>query len=183
MMDPKLWQDYLRLLEQLTRTIHQLTGIEQNKIRAASQGNLEELETCMRQEQAMSLSLRGHDQKRDALLARMGLTGVPLRELERHAPVDLLMETKRVAETLRREYGLFQTASQVARSTLPTLGTWYWGSSITKGAGVIVLPLPFFFVRSRYSPVLTVAFWSCLRIEMVPRSKSTQSQARPRTSP
>lgn len=118
MMDPKLWQDYLRLLEQLTRTIHQLTGIEQSKIRAASQGNLEELETCMRQEQAMSLSLRGHDQKRDALLARMGLTGVPLRELERHAPVDLLMETKRVAETLRREYGLFQTASQVARNTL-----------------------------------------------------------------
>jgi len=56
--------------------------------------------------------------KRDALLARMGLTGVPLRELERHAPVDLLMETKRVAETLRREYGLFQTASQVARNTL-----------------------------------------------------------------
>lgn len=118
MMDPKLWQDYLRLLEQLTRTIHQLTGIEQNKTRAASQGNLEELESCMRQEQAMSLSLRGHDQKRDALLARMGLTGVPLRELERHAPVDLLMETKRVAETLRREYGLFQTASQVARNTL-----------------------------------------------------------------
>ena len=118
MMDPKLWQDYLRLLEQLTRTIHQLTGIEQNKTMAASQGNLEELETCMRQEQAMSLSLRGHDQKRDALLARMGLTGVPLRELERHAPVDLLMETKRVAETLRREYGLFQTASQVARNTL-----------------------------------------------------------------
>lgn len=66
----------------------------------------------------MSLSLRGHDQKRDALLARMGLTGVPLRELERHAPADLLMETKRVAETLRREYGLFQTASQVARNTL-----------------------------------------------------------------
>ena len=42
MMDPKLWQDYLRLLEQLTRTIHQLTGIEQSKTRAASQGNLEE---------------------------------------------------------------------------------------------------------------------------------------------
>ena len=56
MMDPKLWQDYLRLLEQLTRTIHQLTGIEQSKTRAASQGNLEELENCMRQEQAMTRS-------------------------------------------------------------------------------------------------------------------------------
>lgn len=118
MMDPKLWQDYLRLLEQLTRTIHQLTEIEQSKTRAASQGDLEKLEACMRQEQAMSLSLRGHDQKRDAMLARMGLTDVPLRELERHAPEELFMETKRVAGTLRREYGQFQTASQVARNTL-----------------------------------------------------------------
>ena len=84
MMDPKMWQDYLRLLEQLTRTVHQLTGIEQSKTKAASQGDLEALEACMRQEQAMSLSLRGHDQKRDAMLAKMGLTGVPLRELERH---------------------------------------------------------------------------------------------------
>lgn len=118
MMDPKLWQDYLRLLEQLTRTIHQLTGIEQSKTKAASQGDLEALEACMRQELAMSLSLRGHDQKRDAMLAKMGLTGVPLRELEKHAPEELLMETKRVAETLRGEYGQFQTASQVARNTL-----------------------------------------------------------------
>lgn len=118
MMDPKLWQDYLHLLEQLTKTIRQLTRIEQEKTMAASQGELEKLEACMRQEQAMSLSLRGHDQKREAMLARMGLKGVPLRELEKHAPEELLMETKRVAEALRGEYGQFQTASQVARNTL-----------------------------------------------------------------
>ena len=43
--------------------------------------------------------------------------------------------------------------SQVARSTLPTLGTWYWGSSITKGAGSPAKPLVFF----RMMPEITMA--------------------------
>lgn len=118
MMDHALWQDYLRQLEGLTKTIGQLTEIEKKKTLAVSEGRLDEVEACMRQEQALSLSLRGFDQKREAMLARMGLTGVPLRQLEDHAPDELLMETKRTAEKLRGQYEMFQTASQVARNTL-----------------------------------------------------------------
>lgn len=117
-MDQTSWQEYLRLLEGLTKTIGQLTEIEKSKTLAVSQGKLDEVEACMRQEQALSLSLRGFDQKREAMLARLGLTGVPLRQLEDHAPDELLMETKRVAEALRGQYEMFQTASQVARNTL-----------------------------------------------------------------
>ena len=117
-MDQKLWQDYLHMLEGLTKTIRQLAEIERSKTVAVSQGRLEDVETAMRQEQALSLSLRGFDQKRDTMLAKLGLTGVPLRDLVSHAPEDLLMETKRVSETLRGEYEQFQTASQVARNTL-----------------------------------------------------------------
>lgn len=117
-MDQTSWQEYLRLLEGLTKTIGQLTEIEKSKTLAVSQGKLDEVEACMRQEQALSLSLRGFDQKREAMLARLGLTGVPLRRLEDHAPDELLMETKRVAEALRGQYEMFQTASQVARNTL-----------------------------------------------------------------
>lgn len=117
-MDQTSWQEYLRLLEGLTKTIGQLTEIEKSKTLAVSQGKLDEVEACMRQEQALSLSLRGFDQKREAMLARLGLTGVPLRQLEDHAPDELLMETKRVAGALRGQYEMFQTASQVARNTL-----------------------------------------------------------------
>ena len=112
MMDHALWQDYLRQLEGLTKTIGQLTEIEKKKTLAVSEGRLDEVE------QVLSLSLRGFDQKREAMLARMGLTGVPLRQLEDHAPDELLMETKRTAEKLRGQYEMFQTASQVARNTL-----------------------------------------------------------------
>ena len=37
-----------------------------------------------------------------------------------------------------------QPRSQVARSTLLAAGTWYWGSSMTKGAGSPAKALVFF---------------------------------------
>ena len=50
----------------------------------------------------MSMSLRGYDQKRDAMLAALGLKGVTLRELANHSPEELRLEVKGVAEELRR---------------------------------------------------------------------------------
>ena len=72
----------------------------------------------MKREQVLSLSLRGCDQKRDKLLAQLGLTGVGLRDLERHSPEEHRLETKAVAEELRQQYEIFQTASKLARHTL-----------------------------------------------------------------
>lgn len=72
----------------------------------------------MKREQVISLSLRGYDQKRDAMLAQLGLRGVTLSQLEDHSPPELQLETKRTVEQLRRQYTLFQSASQVARDTL-----------------------------------------------------------------
>jgi len=117
-MDNALWLDYLKLLGSLSKTIGQLTEIEKQKTRAVSQGRLDEVESCMKREQAMSLSLRGYDQKREAMLERMGLKNVPLRQLEEHAPEGLELETKRAAEELRGQYAVFCSASKAARNTL-----------------------------------------------------------------
>ena len=112
------WQDYLKLLDGLGRTLEQLTQVEREKNAAASQGDLAGVEDCMKREQVLSLSLRGYDQKRDKMLAELGLRGVTLSQLEDHSPPELQMETKRVVEELRRQYTLFQAASQVVRNTL-----------------------------------------------------------------
>ncbi len=72
----------------------------------------------MKREQVASLTLRGLDQKRDKLLAGMGLAGVPLRDMPERAPQDIRQEVKEAAERLRRKYELFQSASDVARNTL-----------------------------------------------------------------
>ena len=112
------WQEYLKLLSGLSRTLEQLTKVEQDKKTAASQGDLAGVEDCMKQEQVLSLSLRGYDQRRDKMLASLGMQGVPLNQLEDHSPPDLMLETRRTVEELRRQYTLVQAASQAARNTL-----------------------------------------------------------------
>ena len=112
------WQDYLKLMGSLSRTLEQLTQVERDKNDAAARGDVPGVEECMKREQVISLSLRGYDQKRDAMLAQLGLRGVTLSQLEDHSPPELQLETKRTVEQLRRQYTLFQSASQVARDTL-----------------------------------------------------------------
>ena len=112
------WQDYLKLLRNLSKTLEQLTQVERDKNAAAAAGDLAGGEECMKREQVLSLSLRGYDQKRDAMLAALGLKGVTLRELANHSPEELRLEVKGVAEELRRQYEIFQSASKAARNTL-----------------------------------------------------------------
>lgn len=112
------WQDYLKLLRGLSRTIEQLTQVERDKNEAASSGDLKGVEECMKREQVLSLSLRGYDQKRTAMLADLGLEGVRLSGLAARSPEEFRLETRDAAEELRRQYALFQAASTAARHTL-----------------------------------------------------------------
>ena len=112
------WQDYLKLMAGLGRTLEQLTKVERDKTAAAVQGDLSAVEECMKREQVLSLTLRGHDQKRENMLRALGLKGVSLSQLEAHSPEEFRLETKAAVEELRRQYSLFQAASEVARDTL-----------------------------------------------------------------
>lgn len=112
------WRDYLKLMDSLSRTLEQLTQVERDKNAAASQGDLAGVEACMKREQVLSLSLRGYDQKRDKMLAELGLKDVTLSQLEDRSPPEFQLETRRTVEELRRQYALFQAAGQVARNTL-----------------------------------------------------------------
>ena len=118
MMDAGLWQNYLALMEKLGGTLEQLSELERSKTRAVSKGDLPGVEECMKKEQVISLSLRGMDQKRDKMLAEMGLTGVHLRDLAAHAPKEMYQQTKAAAEKLRRQYEMYQASSKVAMDTL-----------------------------------------------------------------
>lgn len=112
------WGEYLTLLETLGGKLEELTDLERTKALAVGRSDLEGLEECMKREQVMSLSLRGLDQKREKLLAALGLTGVPLRDLAERAPEGVRMEARAAAEKLRQKYEVFQSASDVARNTL-----------------------------------------------------------------
>lgn len=112
------WQDLLKLMRDLTGTLETLAKIEDEKTLAVSRGDVAKVEEQMKREQVISLTLRGYDQKRDKLLAGLGLPGITLGQLEDHSPDELQLETKAVVEKLRRQYRIFQAASEVARNTL-----------------------------------------------------------------
>ena len=118
MMDRTTWQEYMKLLERLGNDLDKLIGIERTKTAAVARGDLPGVEACMKQEQVMSLSLRGLDQNREKLLGQLGLSGVRLRDLEAHSPAECRLETKRAVEYIQQKYQVFQSASDVARNAL-----------------------------------------------------------------
>ena len=112
------FQGYLTLLRELKATLAQLTQIEQEKTQAVCEDDLDGLNRCMKQEQALSLSLRGFEQKQKAARAALQLEHVPLRDLAAHAPTPLQTETRQLAEELRLQYQVFHAAFEVAQNTL-----------------------------------------------------------------
>lgn len=112
------FQGYLTLLRELKTTLSQLTQVEQEKTRAVCEDDLDGLNRCMKQEQALGLSLRGFEQKQQGARAALGLEHVPLRDLAAHAPTPLQMEALQFAEELRLQYQVFHAAFEVAQNTL-----------------------------------------------------------------
>lgn len=117
-MDEQAFQSYLCLLQELCKVLNTLTGIEQEKTRAVRNDDLAGLNECMKKEQALTMALRGYDQKRETALAALGLSGVPLSRLTARAPERYRAETRGIAEELRLQYSLFRGAAEVARDTL-----------------------------------------------------------------
>lgn len=113
-----LYGEYLDFLQSLGNTLEQLTQLAQDKAKAVRQDDLQSLNTFMKREQALSLALRNMDKKREAMLAQLGLAGVPLSGLAKGYPEGLRARAKEVAEDLQRQYSLYASAAEVARTTL-----------------------------------------------------------------
>lgn len=109
---------YLELLREISGTLARLTGVQREKARVVRLDDLRGLDTCIKQEQAISMELRGYEQKRESALEALGLAGVSLSGLYDRAPVDCRGETREAVEELMLQYQHFHSASEVARNTL-----------------------------------------------------------------
>ena len=112
------YRAYFAFMEQLGKALDQLTELAKEKTAAVRRDDLLAVDSCMKQEQALGLSLRAMDKKRDTLLAAMGLENVTLSGLVQHCPEEIRTEAKAAADKLRDRYELYRSASDVARTTL-----------------------------------------------------------------
>lgn len=117
-MNKSNFWDYLVFLRNLGATLDELTEVEREKERFVRTDDLDGLNECMKREQALTLTLRSYDKKRDEMLLLLGLKDVPLRKLLDYAPAEYREETKKTVEQLSRQYALYRGAFEVARDTL-----------------------------------------------------------------
>lgn len=110
--------DYLQYLADLRQELVRLTDLQPEKIKAVKAHDLEALDVCMKQEQAISLNLRGMEQKREKLETALGIVGVSLRQLSQHCPAaERSRVQQEVEETLRQREEL-RSAQTAARTVI-----------------------------------------------------------------
>ena len=109
---------YFRLLRDLSGSLDQLGELSRQKAAHVRQNDLMGLDEVLKQEQAMTLNLRGLEQKRLKLVAQLGLNGVPLKALAAHCPEQLRDQAAQTVETLRQSYQVYRSYADAARGTL-----------------------------------------------------------------
>lgn len=109
---------YLELLDALRKNLSTLCQLAGEKTAAVRNDNLLALDSVMRKEQALSLSFRGLEQKKDALARELQLDSVPLSSLPDHFPAHMQIQAKKSVEALQDQYKIYRSAAEVARNTL-----------------------------------------------------------------
>ena len=103
------------LFTDIITTLDKLSALQMEKLNAAKQRNLELLDHCMKQEQAVSLTLRGLEQKRGRLWRDLGLQSVALRDLPQHFPPEGQPEARRAVNRLLEQYQALRSAQEPTR--------------------------------------------------------------------
>lgn len=109
---------YLQLLKELGGELERLIHLQDEKIRSVKDHDLDGLNECMKQEQAVSLALRGLEQRRDKLVRELGLEGVPLKEVPRRCPREEYGAVNPVVEELLKMNQRLRSAQKAARTMM-----------------------------------------------------------------
>ena len=112
------WQELFDFLDSLCDMLDELTEIQKEKTAAVRADDLTTVNDCMKREQAISLTLRMMDQKREKLLAGLGMEGKTLSALPECCPKERCAEALEIVEDVRNCYAIYHSAANVARSTL-----------------------------------------------------------------
>ncbi len=117
-MDAQQYRECFAFLEKLCGTLDALADLQREKSTAVSRDDLLGVEACMKREQALSLSLRSMEQKREKLFSPLGMRDKPFSALPEYCPPELRPQARDLADRVRRCYGIYRSAADAARSNL-----------------------------------------------------------------
>lgn len=110
--------DYLTYLKDLLREMETLTKIQAQKQSAVRAYDLAALNECMKQEQAISLAMRGLEQRRTKLIAALSLEGLSMAQLPKAAPEALRSETRELTEAVLMKHAELRSAQDASRTLM-----------------------------------------------------------------
>lgn len=109
---------YMAVLESVRDSLNKLADLTQEQKESVQNDDLMALNDVLKQEQAIALTLRGLDQKREQLLGEMGLTDIPLSQLAGHFPVELREEMTQITTSLVEESRRYSACAEETRGLL-----------------------------------------------------------------
>lgn len=113
-----LHRAYLKLLRELASTLDRLAPLAKQKAEAVRADDLLGMDEALKQEQPLTLNLRGLEMRRTKLLSQLGLEQVRLVDLPKHYPPELEAEARKTVDDLRQSYEIYRSYSDMARSSL-----------------------------------------------------------------
>ncbi len=117
-MQNEAHKQYLQLLTEIEEVITQLNAVEKHKIEAVHKDDLLAVDECIRQEQAISLTMRSLESRRSKQLQGLGLAEVRLSGLAAAFPAELQQQAAEAAERLQNAYHDYNSISAAARNAL-----------------------------------------------------------------
>ncbi len=102
------FKSFLNFLQSLNQEFLKLHSLQLKIIAAVKSHDLDTLNAHIKEEQALSLSLRGLEIKKKSLISEIGLAGVPLRELHNHCDPSLKDETLAIVTKLLNDYNTLE---------------------------------------------------------------------------
>lgn len=113
-------QELGKLLDDFSKIFDQLNTLQQEKIQAVHQDDLQALEHCMQQEQAISLQIRGLQRQKDKVDEALGLKNIPLRQISKHLPPADRQQLEPVITRFQAAYELYSSSAAASHAILET---------------------------------------------------------------
>lgn len=111
-------KDYIVIIQDLTAVAGSITRVEEAKTAAVSAKKHEILDSCIQEEQALLLKLRGLEQHRINLQKELGWDGLTIHQILDTAPQEQAEMLDPVFQTLDRQLRRLQTAREASERIL-----------------------------------------------------------------
>lgn len=112
------YEDFIVVLSELTKVFVNLLRVEERKLTAALENNIELLQSCMAKEQAASLELKGLERKRMQIQTALGFEGLSFQEMIEQSESDYAFELNNAVRLLSDSIKDFEAVADEAGTVI-----------------------------------------------------------------